>query len=126
MIQQRSDWTSKASIVILFLYWILTTSALSYNTLCSTLSNIKQFLRSCSLAQPPFNHRPLSAHMRNTIRMVFRWLADDVDPLFDVSLVLASPASIQCRATIGPPAKRHSNGVFAGRPIVARSYMFYK
>ena len=73
----------------------------------------KKTLCSCSLAQPAFNPRPLSAHKWNTIRMAFRWWVDGADPLFDVNWVLASPASIQCRATIG--VGPHSNGVsFAG------------
>ena len=34
------------------------------------------------------------------------------------------PASIPSRATIRPPAKRHSNGVSLARSIVARNYVF--
>ena len=33
------------------------------------------------------------------------------------------PARKQSRATIGLPAKRHCNGVFAGRPTLASSYV---
>ena len=57
------------------------------------------------LTQSAFYLMSLSTHQRNAI------CEPMVTPLSDVYCRVSNPASLQFRANIGPPAKRHLNGV---------------